>query len=417
MKTYNFYDTSSLLLKVNSLFEDDNPVIISSITIVELEEIKNSTNKDPDIKFAARQLINLLLNNPSKYEVWIFNLDMLEHINHKALPINNDTKILATAIDYDKTQHPDETVFITNDLALYHMANLFFGSDSILRIEENEEDYDGYKEINMSDDEMATFYSNPQNNIYDLNKGEYIILYDNDHRYIDALCWTGEGYRNLKYDTFSSNFLGKVRPLKGDIYQTLFADSLINNKITMVKGFAGSGKTFLSLAFLFHKLEIGEIDKIIVFCNTVATKNSAKLGYYPGTRDEKPLDSQIGNLLSSKLGGRIIVEQLIQEEQLVLLPLSDIRGYDTSGMRAGIYISEAQNMDISLMKLSLQRIGEDSICIIDGDVKTQVDDPNFAGANNGMRRVSKVFRDTDIYGEIELKNIHRSKISRIAEGM
>ena len=185
----------------------------------------------------------------------------------------------------------------------------------------------------------------------------------------------------------------------------------------MIKGPAGSGKTFLSLAFLLHKLERGRIDKIIVFCNTVATKNSAKLGYYPGTRDEKLLDSQIGNLLSSKFGGRMVVEHMIQSEKLVLLPMSDIRGYDTSGMKAGVYISEAQNMSINLMKLALQRIGEDSICIIDGDCKTQVDDIQFAGSNNGMKRASKIFRGEDIYGEITLKNIHRSKIGRIAERM
>jgi len=148
------------------------------------------------------------------------------------------------------------------------------------------------------------------------------------------------------------------------------ADSLCNNQITMVKGPAGTGKTFLSLGYLMHLLEKGKIDKIIVFCNTVATKNSAKLGYYPGTRNEKLLDSQIGNLLISKLGDRYAVEDLIETGKLVLLPLSDIRGYDTSGMNAGIYISEAQNMDISLMKLTLQRIGEDSVCIIDGDCKT-----------------------------------------------
>jgi predicted ribonuclease YlaK len=97
------------------------------------------------------------------------------------------------------------------------------------------------------------------------------------------------------------------------------------------------------------------------------------------------------------------------------LPLSDIRGYDTSGMRAGIYISEAQNMDISLMKLTLQRIGEDSICIIGGDCKAQVDSIEFAGANNGMRRASKIFRGEDVYGEVTLKTIHRSKIAQIAE--
>lgn len=169
------------------------------------------------------------------------------------------------------------------------------------------------------------------------------------------------------------------------------------------------------MAFLIHELEKNRIDKIIVFCNTVATKNSAKLGYYPGTRDEKLLDSQIGNLLISKFGSRIIVEQLIQEEKLILLPLSDIRGYDTSGMNAGIYISEAQNMDVDLMKLTLQRIGEDSICIIDGDYQAQVDNEEFSGINNGMKRVSKIFRGEEIYGEITLKNIHRSKIAQIAD--
>ena len=138
---------------------------------------------------------------------------------------------------------------------------------------------------------------------------------------------------------------------------------------------------------------------------------------YPGTRDEKLLDSQIGNLLSAKFGDRYIVEQMINENKLVLLPMSDIRGYDTSGMKAGIYISEAQNLDIDLMKLTLQRIGEDSICIIDGDCKAQVDDIAFAGNNNGMKRASKVFRGSDIYGEITLKNIHRSKIAMLAEGM
>lgn len=121
----------------------------------------------------------------------------------------------------------------------------------------------------------------------------------------------------------------------------------------MLKGPAGTGKTYLALGFLLHMLDRGQIDKVIIFCNTVATKNSAKLGFYPGSRDEKLLDSQIGNLLISKLGDRIAVEELMDREKLILLPMSDIRGYDTTGMNAGIYISEAQNLDITLMKLAL----------------------------------------------------------------
>lgn len=119
----------------------------------------------------------------------------------------------------------------------------------------------------------------------------------------------------------------------------------------------------------------------------------------------------------SKIGDRFGVERLIEEEQLVLLPMSDIRGYDTSSMNAGIYITEAQNLDIELMKLALQRIGEDSICVLDGDDEAQVDLSLYAGANNGMKRVSQVFRGQPFYGEIKLKNIYRSKIAKIAENM
>ena len=69
------------------------------------------------------------------------------------------------------------------------------------------------------------------------------------------------------------------------------------------------------------------------------------------------------------------------------------------------------------MKLALQRIGKDSICIIDGDCNTQVDDIHFAGSSNGMRRASKVFRGKKPYGEVTLKKIHRSEIASIAEEM
>ena len=86
-------------------------------------------------------------------------------------------------------------------------------------------------------------------------------------------------------------------------------------------------------------------------------------------------------------------------------------------MNAAIYISEAQNLDIELMRLALQRIGEDSICILDGDSNAQVDLSMYAGDNNGMRRVSKIFRGADFYGEVTLVNIHRSKIAKLAQDL
>ncbi len=415
---YKFYDTCSLLLKANHLWEDDSILVISSITLEELEHIKTAANKDPDVKFAARKVVHELDEHYGAYEVIIWNNALMDFITEHQLPANEDSKIIACANAFSELLKPeDEIVFITNDLCCKHLARVCLNIPIESYIEELH-DYDGYKEVYLDSDQMSDFYSNMDKNIFDLYVNEYLIVYDKEtQEAVDRLCWTGSNYRRLSYDAFSSNYFGNVKPIKGDVYQSLAFDSLTNNKITMIKGPAGTGKTFVSLGFLLHKLERNRIDKIIVFCNTVATKNSAKLGYYPGTRDEKLLDSQIGNLLISKLGGRYAVEQMINEEKLVLLPLSDIRGYDTTGMRAGIYISEAQNLDIELMKLTLQRIGEDSICIIDGDCKAQVDDIHFAGSSNGMKRASQVYRGENIYGEITLKNIHRSKIARIAEKM
>ena len=415
--TYKFYDTCSLLLKANNLWEEDVRLILSSITLEELENIKTSSNKDADVKFAARKLIKELDEHFGEYNVMVWSNDLIEDLTNSHLPLTNDSKIIICAKEYMSLINPeDEFYFVTNDLCCRQLAHLVLDCPIQSFIEEDYK-YDGYQEIIMTDDEMADFYSNPTINKYNLLINEYLIIRNEQNEIVDRLCWTGENYRHLTYNNFKSNYFGNVKPIKDDVYQALAADSLENNKITMIKGPAGTGKTYLSLGFLLHKLERNKIDKIIVFCNTVATKNSAKLGYYPGTRDEKLLDSQIGNLLSSKLGGRIAVEQMIQKEELVLLPLSDIRGYDTSGMKAGIYISEAQNLDIELMKLTLQRIGEDSICIIDGDCNAQVDDIHFAGSNNGMKRASQVYRGEDIYGEITLKNIHRSKIAKIAEKM
>ena len=409
-----FYDTSALLKKVDTLFETGERFAVSSVTLDELENIKTAFNKDADVKYSARKLLREMNTHINDFDIVLFEDRMLKPINKIHLSITNDIKILSCAINYARNNKV-EVEFITNDLILKVLARMFFKVTSV--DEDEQDDYTGYLDLCLSDDKMNDLYSNPNKNLFDLKVNQYFIVRNEAREIVDRLVWTGETYRNLQFNNFNSKWFGEVKPLKGDIYQQLAFDSLNNNKITMIKGPAGTGKTFIALSFLLHKLEKGKIDKIIIFCNTVATKNSAKLGFYPGTRDEKLLDSQIGNLLSSKLGGRIEVERMIYEEKIVLLPLSDIRGYDTTGMRAGIYISEAQNLDISLMKLALQRIGEDSICIIDGDAKTQVDDINFAGANNGMRRASKIFRDTDVYGEVELKNIHRSKIARIAEKM
>lgn len=413
------YDTSSLLIKAEEIFETDDKIIITNISLKELENIKTSANKDSSIKYAARQLLHKLDENCDKYTCIFYKPAFEDWLHDFDIELNNDGKILATAYHY-LLEHPEEECFFyTNDLALKKIAEQFFGIHNVIS-EKIINDYTGYIDIYLNDTEMADFYSNSKKYGQGLHMkiNEYLNIYEKEsNTRVDTLCWTGEAFRNLKYKSFYSKQIGEIKPYKDDIYQAMVADSLLNNSITMIKGPAGAGKSHLAIGFLFHMLEKGNIDKIIIFCNTIATKNAAKLGFYPGSKDEKLLDSQIGNFLASKLGSKLIVEQLINDEKLLLLPMSDIRGYDTSGMHAGIYITEAQNLDIELLKLALQRSGDDTIFILDGDVKSQVDLVDYEGANNGMYRASKVFRGTEVYGEVELKQIHRSRIAEIANNM
>ena len=88
-----FYDTCSLLKKVDTLF-DEGKFAISSITLEELENIKTSANKDPDVKYAARKLIHILDEHYDEYDLHIYTKSDGEIILEKELELNNDAKIL-----------------------------------------------------------------------------------------------------------------------------------------------------------------------------------------------------------------------------------------------------------------------------------------------------------------------------------
>lgn len=409
-----FYDTCSLLLDFKNLKKTREHFFISSITIEELEGIKTSAYKDYEIKHTARELSRFLNENSEQFSIVLYDQEKEDYLKERGLLTTPDNKIIACAA-FTIINVPT-LVFITNDISAFNIAKHIFNLP-VKQVDTEKSDYLGYKEVVPTERQLLSFYQNPKDNVFSCLINEYVILKNEQGEVIDTGCWTGESYRRVHFREHNSVWFGKVIPKSKDYYQMCAFDSLQHNKITLLKGDAATGKSLIAMSWLMSALEKGYIDKIIVFCNTIAVRGAARLGFYPGSRDEKLLDSQIGNFLSSKLGSKEAVQQLIEEEKIVLVPMSDVRGYDTTGMKAGIYITEAQNMSIDLMKLALQRIGDDCYCILDGDPKTQVDDASFSGLNNGLLRVSEVFRNHKEYGEVELKNIYRSKIAEIANKM
>ena len=411
-KGIRFYDTSSLLIRMDDIFKE--PFVISSISLAELENIKSSNNKDYDIKSNARRLLHLLDENSENYTTVIYKETMITPLAIQNLPINDDARIIACALWYDSNEAISNTIFVTNDLAQKNLARLFF--TQLESVDNNDDDYKGYKEVYPTNQKLSEFYSNKDYNHFDLLPNEYLIIKNNENTVIDMCCWTGKTHRYLNCDDFVSTQFGRTKPFKGDIYQKLLFDSLYNNKLTLIGGPPGSGKSAISLAFLFDRLERGFIDRIIIFCNPVAAKNAAKLGFYPGDRIQKLMDSQVGGILTSKLGSQERVDQLIQQEKIILMPASDARGYETPP-HSGVYILEAQNLDVILMKMLIQRVGEECITIIDGDNARQIDLESYSGNNNGIRRLSQVFRGQPYFGQVNLIQVHRSEIADHAEMM
>lgn len=92
------------------------------------------------------------------YEIITHTLEHETWIQQLGLDTTDDTCILSDAIWANNVKYPDEVIFVTNDLALANMANLHFGDGNLESIEEEQDDYLGYKEIYPTEQELENFY-------------------------------------------------------------------------------------------------------------------------------------------------------------------------------------------------------------------------------------------------------------------
>ena len=411
----NFVDTNILLHgDIEKIIEKHEHIYISSITLQEIENIKTSSRKDGAVKYNGRVATRFLKEHNDCYTCIPVTKKHYEVLEELGMPVDNDNLIMSSALKLQ--QEGEEVTFYTDDICCFNLASKVFGLNTLgSDFEDTDEDYKGFKEIIMTDVEMAKFYEcDAKENTYNLVENEYLIIKDTLNQPVDAWKFNGVELVPLDVKSISSFMLGKLKAK--DFYQQCVLDSFQHNQITMVRGRAGAGKSHLAMSYALSQLEKGKISKILMFINDVPVKDSELHGFLPGTLEEKILNSQIGAFLSGKLGDKANVMAMIQRGQLELLPMSDIRGLDVQGDIL-VYITECQNTTIQLLKLALQRIGEGVKVILDGDTKTQIDAKAFEGTNNGMRRASKILKGTELYGEIELKNIYRSKLAELVDKM
>ena len=113
--TYKVYDTCSLLLNPDHLFQQDEfKVVISSITLDEIENIKTAYNKDAETKYSARKLTKLLEQYDGCYEILLYKKTNDALIEEYNCELTNDMKIIISA-ELFRANHPFDTIiFVTN---------------------------------------------------------------------------------------------------------------------------------------------------------------------------------------------------------------------------------------------------------------------------------------------------------------
>ena len=406
-----YYDTNALLELMDKAFE--NEFAISSKTIEELESIKVSQHKDSQIKYQARKVCHLLDEYYGEYKIKIMDIEHYTILEQFNLPVSNDNLIIAGCFLLNKIESIE---FITNDIACRVTAREIFGLESNgTDINNSDEDYKGFKEVDLSDSEMAQLYQDLTINTYDNLINEYLVINDFEGVQKDVLKWNGEKYSPIFNKTVKTMSFGDKIKAK-DIYQQMVFDSIFSNTITAISGHAGSGKSLLSLVSAMSLIENGKYDRLVILFNPSKAKGAEDMGFYSGSALDKAMQNSIGQILTTKFGDRFAVDVMLQQGKIKLVSMADARGMEINDNEI-LYITECQNTSAELLKLCLTRVSQGAKVIIEGDYDTQVDSYAFEGNKNGMKRAIEVLKGEDIFGFVELQNVWRSKIASLVDKM
>ncbi len=153
--------------------------------------------------------------------------------------------------------------------------------------------------------------------------------------------------------------------------QAKYFEAIKKNDLVFVIGPAGTGKTYLAMAFALNYLISENISRIILTRPVVEAGES--LGYLPGDLEQKvnpylrPLYDAIYDMIPYNMFQRFVERGAIE-----VAPLAYMRGRTLHD--SFIILDEAQNTTRGQMLMFLTRIGFNSKTIITGDI-TQVDIP------------------------------------------
>lgn len=194
-----------------------------------------------------------------------------------------------------------------------------------------------------------------------------------------------------KKKSWSVHDLKNIKPLN-EAQRSMFEAYFDENHI-VASGSAGTGKSFIALYLALNDLltKGSKFKKIIIVRSAVPSRD---IGFLPGSIDEKMsvYETPYKDIFSNLLGKKDAYDSLKENEKLVFMPTSYVRGltWDDSI----VLVDEAQNLTISELNSVMTRIGDNTKVIICGDI-AQNDLVNKKNDISGFIQGLKIFHNMD----------------------
>ena len=185
---------------------------------------------------------------------------------------------------------------------------------------------------------------------------------------------------------FATTWKKKIYPRTAG--QSAYFKLLQNNEVVFGLGPAGTGKTYMAVAWAVDCLKKRQVDRIVL--SRPAVEAGERLGFLPGDMKEKvdpylrPLYDALYDMMPAEK-----VDRMLASGEIEIAPLAFMRGRTLSN--AFVIIDEAQNTTPVQMKMVLTRLGEDSRMIITGDL-SQIDLPSgqLSGLSDAVNRLDHI---------------------------
>jgi len=171
--------------------------------------------------------------------------------------------------------------------------------------------------------------------------------------------------------------------------QSTYIRAIEKHDLVFGLGPAGTGKTYLAVAFAAQCLERGSVERIIL--SRPAVEAGERLGFLPGDMREKvdpylrPLYDALYDVLPPEK-----VERDIETGVIEIAPLAFMRGRTLAN--SFVILDEAQNTTSMQMKMFLTRIGEGSKMVVTGD-PSQID--LLPGMRSGLEEAVELLSEVD----------------------